>query len=80
MGSPSALGFTERILNHWLRAACLAFEHSVALEMMGIANSDAREGRRGYVRPPQSTAESLTICHTSCHTERSDVGDGRLSS
>lgn len=44
LGSPSALGFTKRALNHWLRAAWPAFEHSLALEMMGFANSDAREG------------------------------------
>ena len=46
MGSPSALGFTKRTLNHWLRAAWPAFEHSVALEMMGFASNDAREGLR----------------------------------
>jgi enoyl-CoA hydratase len=43
-GSPSALAFTKRTLNHWLRAAWPAFEHSLALEMIGFAGSDAREG------------------------------------
>ena len=43
-GSPSALAFTKRSLNHWLRAAWPAFEHSLALEMIGFAGSDAREG------------------------------------
>ena len=54
MGSPSALGFTKRTLNHWLRAAWPAFEHSVALEMMGFASNDAREGLRALKekRPP----------------------------
>lgn len=43
-GSPSALGFTKRTLNHWLRAAWPAFEHSLALEMIGFGSSDVREG------------------------------------
>lgn len=43
-GSPTALAFTKRSLNHWLRAAWPAFEHSLALEMMGFGGADAREG------------------------------------
>jgi enoyl-CoA hydratase len=43
-GSASALAFTKRSLNHWLRAAWPAFEHSLALEMIGFAGPDAREG------------------------------------
>ncbi|MDR3368208.1 enoyl-CoA hydratase/isomerase family protein [Rhodoferax sp.] len=43
-GSPTALAFTKRSLNHWLRAAWPAFEHSLALEMLGFASADAREG------------------------------------
>jgi enoyl-CoA hydratase len=43
-GSPSALAFTKRSLNHWLRAAWPAFEHSLALEILGFAGADAREG------------------------------------
>lgn len=43
-GSPSAQAWTKRSLNHWLRAAWPAFEHSLALEFMGFAGSDAREG------------------------------------
>lgn len=31
-------------LNHWLRAAWPAFEHSLALEVLGFAGADAREG------------------------------------
>jgi enoyl-CoA hydratase len=42
--SPSALAFTKRSLNHWLRAAWPAFEHSLALEILGFAGADAREG------------------------------------
>jgi enoyl-CoA hydratase len=43
-GSASALAFTKRSLNHWLRAAWPAFEHSLALEIIGFAGPDAREG------------------------------------
>jgi enoyl-CoA hydratase len=43
-GSATALAFTKRSLNHWLRAAWPAFEHSLALEIMGFAGADAREG------------------------------------
>lgn len=42
--SPSAVGFTKRTLNHWLRAAWPAFEHSLALEILGFSHADAREG------------------------------------
>ena len=44
IGSRAALGHTKRSLNHWLRAAWPAFEHSLALEFLGFAGSDAREG------------------------------------
>jgi enoyl-CoA hydratase len=43
-GSRTALAWTKRSLNHWLRAAWPAFEHSLALEMVGFAGADAREG------------------------------------
>ena len=43
-GCPSAIAFTKRSLNHWLRAAWPAFEHSLALEMVGFGGADAREG------------------------------------
>lgn len=43
-GSPGALAATKRSLNHWLRAAWPAFEHSLALELIGFAGPDAREG------------------------------------
>ena len=43
-GSPTAMAFTKRTLNHWLRSAWPAFEHSLALEILGFAGSDAREG------------------------------------
>ncbi|MBX6319335.1 enoyl-CoA hydratase/isomerase family protein [Pigmentiphaga sp.] len=43
-GSPTALAWTKRSLNHWLRSAWPAFEHSLALEFFGFAGADAREG------------------------------------
>jgi len=42
--SPTAMTFTKRSLNHWLRAAWPAFEHSLALEILGFEQADAREG------------------------------------
>lgn len=53
-GSQHALRFTKRALNHWLRAALPAFEHSLALEMLGFLGPDAREGieaLRAHRRP-----------------------------
>lgn len=43
-GSRTALAFTKRSLNHWLRSAWPAFEHSLALEILCFGGSDAREG------------------------------------
>lgn len=43
-GSQDAIRFTKHALNHWLRAAMPAFEHSLALEMLGFLGPDAREG------------------------------------
>ena len=40
-GSPTALACTKRSLNHWLRSAWPAFEHSLALEILGFAGDDA---------------------------------------
>ncbi len=43
-GNPTALAFTKRSLNHWLRAAWPAFEHSLTLEILGFASANAKEG------------------------------------
>jgi enoyl-CoA hydratase len=43
-GSPTAIQWTKRSLNHWFRLGWPAFEHSVAAELNGFANADAREG------------------------------------
>jgi enoyl-CoA hydratase len=42
--SQTAVMFTKRALNHWLRAALPAFEHSLALEMLSFLGPDAAEG------------------------------------
>jgi enoyl-CoA hydratase len=39
-----AVRWTKRSLNTWLRSAMPAFEHSLALEMLGFLGADAREG------------------------------------
>ena len=58
-GSPTALGFTKRSLNHWLRAAWPAFEHSLSLELMGFGHPDAKEGFEALrdKRPPKFTGK-----------------------
>ncbi|WP_343618468.1 enoyl-CoA hydratase/isomerase family protein [Ralstonia sp.] len=58
-GSPSALAFTKRSLNHWLRAAWPAFEHSLALEVLGFSGADAREGLAALLekRAPKFAAQ-----------------------
>lgn len=43
-GSAAALAATKRSLNHWLRAAWPAFEHSLTAEFAGFGEADAREG------------------------------------
>ena len=54
-GSPTALAWTKRSLNHWLRAAWPAFEHSLTAEMVGFTQADAREGLAALNerRPPK---------------------------
>ncbi len=58
-GSLTAQAWTKRTLNHWLRAAWPAFEHSLALEILGFAGADAREGFAALneKRPPRFGAE-----------------------
>jgi len=45
-GPQSAVRWTKRALNNWLRVAGPAFETSMALEMLGFLGPDAREGVR----------------------------------
>ena len=59
-GSATAIAFTKRSLNHWLRAAWPAFENSLALEILGFAGGDAREGFAALSerRPPRFGARA----------------------
>ena len=52
--SQEAIRGTKHVLNHWYRAAQPAFEHSMALEMLGYYSDDIKEGRRAFAekRPP----------------------------
>ena len=43
-GSQSAIRFTKYALNNWLRQAGPTFDASLALEFMGFAGADVREG------------------------------------
>lgn len=43
-GAPSAIRWTKHALNNWLRMAGPTFDTSLALEMMGFAGAEAREG------------------------------------
>jgi enoyl-CoA hydratase len=43
-GSPTAIAFTKRALNNWLRLAGPSFDASLALEFLGFRLDDAREG------------------------------------
>ena len=54
-GSATALQWTRRVLNHWMRQALPGFGESVALEMLGFLGPDAREGLSALRerRPPR---------------------------
>ena len=43
-GAPSAISWTKHTLNHWLRMAGPTFDASLALEFLGFAGPEAREG------------------------------------
>lgn len=43
-GAPNAIRWTKYALNNWLRSAGPSFDTSVALEMLGFASEEAREG------------------------------------
>jgi enoyl-CoA hydratase len=43
-GSRTAVQWTKRVLNHWMRSASPAFGESLALEMIGFLGPDAKEG------------------------------------
>ncbi len=53
-GSATAVQWTKRVLNHWLRSSTPVFGESLALEMLGFLGPDAKEGLaavKGH-RPP----------------------------
>jgi enoyl-CoA hydratase len=54
-GAQSAIRWTKHALNQWLRLAGPTFDASLALEMMGFAGPDAREGIAALreKRPPR---------------------------
>jgi len=54
-GAQSAIAWTKYSLNNWLRAMGPAFDASTALEMLGFAGHDVREGLRAHreKRPPE---------------------------
>jgi enoyl-CoA hydratase len=43
-GSRTAVQWTKRVLNQWMRSASPAFGESLALEMLGFLGPDAKEG------------------------------------
>jgi enoyl-CoA hydratase len=43
-GSATAVQWTKRVMNHWVRQALPLFGESLALEMLGFLGPDAREG------------------------------------
>ena len=57
-GSATAMRWTKHTLNHWLRAAAPIFDASLALEVLGFAGADAREGLSAIrdKRPPRFPA------------------------
>jgi enoyl-CoA hydratase len=48
-GAQSAIRWTKYALNNWLRQAGPLFDTSTALEMLGFAGADAREGLASHV-------------------------------
>jgi enoyl-CoA hydratase len=58
-GAQSAIRWTKYALNNWLRMAGPTFDTSAALEMLGFAGLDAREGLASHIekRKPQFAVE-----------------------
>lgn len=54
-GSRTAVQWTKRVLNRWLRSNAAAFGESLGLEMLGFLGPDAREGLAALRehRPPR---------------------------
>jgi enoyl-CoA hydratase len=60
-GSRTAVQWTKRVLNQWLRSASPAFGESLALEMLGFLGPDAKEGVAALRdrRPPRFPSAGL---------------------
>lgn len=58
-GSQSSIRWTKHAMNNWLRMAGPTFDTSLALEFIGFAGPDVREGQRALVekRPPNFTSD-----------------------
>jgi enoyl-CoA hydratase len=58
-GAPSAIRWTKYALNNWLRMAGPTFDASTALEMLGFAGPEAREGLASHLekRKPNFSPE-----------------------
>lgn len=54
-GAPSAIRWTKYALNNWLRMAGPTFDASLALEFLGFAGTEVREGLTSHLekRPPK---------------------------
>lgn len=54
-GAPGAVRWTKHALNHWLRQAGPIFEASLAMEFIGIASPEGKEGIDAFLqkRPPK---------------------------
>jgi len=58
-GAPSAIRWTKYALNNWLRMAGPMFDTSTALEMLGFAGTEVREGLASHLekRKPNFSSE-----------------------
>jgi enoyl-CoA hydratase len=52
-GAPTAIRWTKYSLNNWLRNAWPIFDASMALEQLGMAGGDAKEGLAAYLEKRQ---------------------------
>ncbi len=60
-GPQWAVRSTKRALNHWLRAAAPAYEHSAALEALNTLHGDSAAGRRAVLARETPTFPSSNL-------------------